>query len=512
MRNENIENQNKINELYEIIDNITNENNHKIDELYVITKNITNENNNKIDELYIITKNITNENKNQIKELYVIIDNITNENNNTINELYGLIENKTNEDQNKSNELYIIIDNITNENIENQNQIKELYELIENITNENNNKIDELYIITENITNENQNQIKELYVIIDNITNENIENQNKIDELYVIIDNMSNKDIKELKNEIKILESFHFVNYINEDKVQLTKSSLKNITSIYPHTQSINSMSLISDNNIISVSGDKSIIIYDNNLNVLKNISNAHNSNINYVYVKDDNNFATCSNDKKIKIWKKIGDTFQIDKIIERDNIVNKIMYLSNGNIIECSNSNINILELRDNTYQINNNIFTHTNEIKSFLYLEDKNILITSGIDGTKIWNFTDNSLITYFAEVICKSTYCLNKLDDDTFIVGYLNLYIISISEKNIIKEINIPFISNGILYIESKGIILIGGISKDIKVYRSDNFECIQTIEDAHEFSINGFIELFDGSIVSFSSDGKMMVWIF
>ena len=187
-------------------------------------------------------------------------------------------------------------------------------------------------------------------------------------------------------------------------------------------------------------------------------------------------------------------------------------MYLSNGNIIECSNSNINILELRDNTYQINNNIFTHTNEIKSFLYLEDKNILITSGIDGTKIWNFTDNSLITYFAEVICKSTYCLNKLDDDTFIVGYLNLYIISISEKNIIKEINIPFISNGILYIESKGIILIGGISKDIKVYRSDNFECIQTIEDAHEFSINGFIELFDGSIVSFSSDGKMMVWIF
>ncbi len=104
---------------------------------------------------------------------------------------------------------------------------------------------------------------------------------------------------------------------------------------------------------------------------------------------------------------------------------------------------------------------------------MEDKNILITSGIDGTKIWNFTDNSLIAYFAEVICKSTYCLNKLDDDTFIVGYLNLYIISISEKNIIKEINIPFISNGILYIESKGIILIGGINKNIKVYSSDYF---------------------------------------
>ena len=426
------------------------------------------------------------------------------------------IENFDNDSMNKKkiNEINESIENIENISYENTNKIKELYDLIDNnnetrqINNNNNELIEK--IRNENI--ENTNKIKELSGLIENMRNENIENQNKIDELYVIIDNMSNKDIKELKNEIKILESFHFVNYINEDKVQLTKSSLKNITSIYPHTQSINSMSLISDNNIISVSGDKSIIIYDNNLNVLKNISNAHNSNINYVYVKDDNNFATCSNDKKIKIWKKIGDTFQIDKIIERDNIVNKIMYLSNGNIIECSNSNINILELRDNTYQINNNIFTHTNEIKSFLYLEDKNILITSGIDGTKIWNFTDNSLITYFAEVICKSTYCLNKLDDDTFIVGYLNLYIISISEKNIIKEINIPFISNGILYIESKGIILIGGISKDIKVYRSDNFECIQTIEDAHEFSINGFIELFDGSIVSFSSDGKMMVWIF
>ena len=85
-------------------------------------------------------------------------------------------------------------------------------------------------IITENITNENQNQIKELYIIIDNITNENI---------------------KELKNEIKILESFHFVNYINEDKVHLTKSSLKNITSIYPHTQSIKEENFYTNINLI---------------------------------------------------------------------------------------------------------------------------------------------------------------------------------------------------------------------------------------------------------------------
>ena len=61
-------------------------------------------------------------------------------------------------------------------------------------------------------------------------------------------------------------------------------------------------------------------------------------------------------------------------------------------------------------------------------------------------------------------------------------------------------------------NKGIFLVGGWSKNIRIYRSDNYECIQEIKDAHNDTINGFIELKDGSIASFSNDETIKIWSF
>ena len=85
-----------------------------------------------------------------------------------------------------------------------------------------------------------------------------------------------------------------------------------------------------------------------------------------------------------------------------------------------------------------------------------------------------------------------------------------IISISKKEIIKEINNTFQCWGIRLIEDKGIFLIGGRNKDIRIYRKDNYECIQIIQNAHDNSINGFIELKDESIISYSDDKKIKKW--
>ena len=52
----------------------------------------------------------------------------------------------------------------------------------------------------------------------------------------------------------------------------------------------------------------------------------------------------------------------------------------------------------------------------------------------------------------------------------------------------------------------------MSKDIRIYRNDNYECIQEIKGAHNKSINGFIELKDGSIASFSLDRTIKIWSF
>ena len=67
-------------------------------------------------------------------------------------------------------------------------------------------------------------------------------------------------------------------------------------------------------------------------------------------------------------------------------------------------------------------------------------------------------------------------------------------------------------GISLIEDKGIFLVGGKSNDIRIYRNDNYECIQKIKDAHNWFIYGFVELKDGSIASFSDDESIKIWSF
>ena len=146
--------------------------------------------------------------------------------------------------------------------------------------------------------------IEKLVSEIKEIKNENNKLKNRIE----LIENNNN----ELKNKIKILEGYHKDKY----KIKLTKCNLQNINSIQPHNSYINSLSSFPSGNIISVSADKSIIIYDIHLNILQNIQNAHDEGINYVEVKDENNFITCSTDKSMKLWINKENKFQINKII----------------------------------------------------------------------------------------------------------------------------------------------------------------------------------------------------
>ena len=144
--------------------------------------------------------------------------------------------------------------------------------------------------------------------------------------------------------------------------------------------------------------------------------------------------------------------------------------------------------------------------------------MLISSGVDGTKLWNYNEINNINLIKEF--KETYCgwnqgLCRLNDDIIIVRGKetnSLKLISIFKKEIIKTIHNPFYCWGISLIEDKGIFLVGGVSKNIRIYRNDNYECIQEIKDAHKKDINGFIELKDGSIASFSDDKTIKIWSF
>ena len=361
-----------------------------------------------------------------------------------------------------------------------------------------------------------ENKINELETRINKMQSSNQEII--INELETRINKMqsSNKEIiiNELETRINKMESPNKKIKINK-KVQLTECNLKKKSTINADKNSISSVSVLPSGNLVAVSYSKSIKIFETNYNLKQNILKAHDDTIRYVDIKDDNNFVTCSSDKNIKTWIKVNNKFKrnLNILNAHENIINKVIYYSNNNLISCSNDKtIKIWEEKTSNYQLIKTL-NHSDYVYSVLLIQDK--LISSGNDGTKIWDSIQNleniKQINYFEKAGCDWGNGLSKIDEDRIIIGGEEIIkIISLKEEKIIKEIKIPFDCYGIKVIENKGIFLIGGNSKDFMIFRSDNYELLNIIKDAHNDSIKGFIELNDDSIGSFSNDKTIVIW--
>jgi len=437
----------------------------------------------------------------------------------------GLIDqNNIKIEENNSSLSFVLISSLPNhQNVElilkektliSKEIFEDLINEINNLKNENKNikeyMKDEINKLNDKIELIEKNKQSEINKLILKIELNKIQNKYLKDEINKLNEKIDNKDkkFKKLENEIKILEQFHINEIIN----------LHHIGSFKIHDDQIKSIAIFPLGNIISVSKDKSIKIYNSNFKILQDIQNGHDDWINYVDIKDENNFITCSKDKQIKTWIKKDNIFQVNQIIENahNDIIYKVIYNSNNKIISCSKDKTIKIWEEDNNKSFNNiKILTHSNYIYSLLLLEDKNMFISGGKDGIKFWDLNNYELIIDFNESWCGGKNSLCRIDDDKIIVNgndHKSLLIISISEKKIIKNINHSFKCWGINLIKEKRIFLIGGKSKDIEIYNSENYQCIQIIKDAHDEEISGFCELNDGRILSYGNDTIIKIWSF
>ena len=246
----------------------------------------------------------------------------------TIEEMIQFIEGLINQknikiEKNNTDLKFILISTLpivpNVELILNKKEIK-LNDIIEKFMSEIKNVKDENKKLKRKIENDNKKLINENNILkkrIESIENDNkilkkkiekIENENK--RLNTLIEENNKKNIKipnknkELKNIInKVNVNMKPNKKIESHKKKSTNYILKYINSIKPHKSYINSVSIFPSGNIISVSEDKSIKIYDIHLNELQTIENAHNDSIINVEIKDENNFITCSSDKSIRLW-----------------------------------------------------------------------------------------------------------------------------------------------------------------------------------------------------------------
>ena len=300
---------------------------------------------------------------------------------------------------------------------------------------------------------------------------------------------------------------------VKNRKNQIKLDYLVEIKSISNH-DSINSIGIFPSGNFITVSNDKSIIIYDNNLLEIQTILNAHLNSIIYVSIKDDNNFITCSKDISIKIWIKTNNKFQIGQILNNihSKWINQVIYSEDGNIISCSrDQTVKILKKTiHEKYQCIISL-KHNQNIFNLFDINNKKILISSGYDGTYFWDKIEYKLLKKI-NVSCYTNYSLSQMDEDKLIIsgniGKIN--IISISNMNVIQTFDNNSWCYGILFVKNKNLILCGG-NKEIKIYTyENNFENVQIIQNAHDDNINGLILYEKDKIISFSDDGKIKLW--
>ena len=241
---------------------------------------------------------------------------------------------------------------------------------------------------------------------------------------------------------------------------ELKKNSDKNYkVNIYkeylPEKENITFLTFFPSGYTITGSRDGKLKIYETFDNKQKyNEYKAHKSCIMYISIKDDNEFASCS-DIEIKIFniKKEENEFIIENKLFIENahndVINKILYSENNILFSCSMDNyIKIWNLNNKDENIK--IINENDNIFCFDFLNKENILISSGVYGTNIYDITINNnpfstistIKLKFEKVICLSRFGITILDDGKIIVcgNYIN--IISINDEKVIFTKKLKF----------------------------------------------------------------------
>ena len=296
--------------------------------------------------------------------------------------------------------------------------------------------------------------------------------------------------------------------------------SIENLTfseykTLSIHKGQISKIAFFPSGNFISVSSDKSIIIWDKNLNDFDIIKNAHNSYITDIYIENENNFITCSADLSIKFWEKKNNKFfnknKIENVSEYTLI--KITLLNSNLLITCGDDKLKLWnknKINEKYYLMT--IISNLTFLNSFIIFLDKDLLIIINEEGTIFYKYSTLTFIKIINNASCGGKNSIKRIDNDRFIVGGREdkiMKIISINKMKIIKELKNDFFIMGICVINNLNLIITGGYIGNINVFSSVNYKTILYIYKAHLQTITGF-KYFNKQLFSYSWDKTIKIW--
>ena len=331
------------------------------------------------------------------------------------------------------------------------------------------------------------------------------------------------KDSINIKNKDKIEDNIKIGNILSLSDLKLNK--VLNNSDIYDLGRNkltkfpIESISQFPSGNIITVDWI-TINIYDNNYNLIQKINvfdavkesyyKKDQKKIYKVKIQDENNFAICANDGSLKIYSKQGKEFALKQNIEKEGIVD-LVFDSEGKIICGARDNsVKIFKMdQKGVYKIyKTRNFAGAYQVKLF---EAQNTLISKDIHFIEFYDIKDNYKLVQTMRQ--KSIHDLEKLGNDKFIIYTNNsLKVVSMKEYKVTKTIEIGFHALTMKLLEDKGVILVGGCTKNEKggdesilsIYKRDTFELVKSYNDIHGICVKGSYILKNGLVATFGDD--------
>jgi WD40 repeat protein len=197
--------------------------------------------------------------------------------------------------------------------------------------------------------------------------------------------------------------------------------------SINTNTERINDLAIFPKGNIITVSSNLMIKIFDENGEQITFLSNAHEKKIHCICIINNNEFLTGSLDKKIKYFKILNNKIiESESLKGHENSVMKILYIEKNEqkkIISCGYDRlIKIWEKNINKnvkFTCTMTLYFHESPVYSCIYMENNIFVSCETNDYVFVWDSINYKISKKIPGTIFSNN-ALKKIDDENFIIG--------------------------------------------------------------------------------------------
>ena len=259
----------------------------------------------------------------------------------------------------------------------------------------------------------------------------------------LIISNLCN-EVKKLKEKIQKIENLELNNNNNNNNNKKIPK-IKIVKQYKNYENPIYGINIFPNGNFISYSGNNkkgsSIFLYKKeNKKRIYNIKSSHKKAISYLEIIDNNNFITSSFDKTIIIWNINGIIPKIIQNLEgHSGKVFKVIFI-NSKLISCGeNGEIFIWENKEEKYYLFKKIDNLNSTIYNILQINLNEFISCDNLGNLICWNYNNYSQKFKMNIVKSKWNNGIVKIDENKILIGGVDkIQIVNLKQKIIEKEI--------------------------------------------------------------------------